>query len=246
MKRTSLLVGILAMMFVGCGGSDGSGGSGALALLDTAVTKLGDSESFRQAFTMESDLGNERFSMKGEGTSSADSTRARMTADMTLKGRQIAFEGIVLDDVMYLKSDDFPMPAGKTWLKMANPPTSTMQPSEFARFLRESDGVENVGSEEIRGKQTTHFRGPLDLERLAQESGSALVQRLRSTPGAEDLEIMFDMWIAEDGLPARMVGDFSMPDRTSGSMRFRTDILEYDVDVDAEAPPAAEVAQPSG
>jgi hypothetical protein len=182
-------------------------------------------------------------SMDGEGTFSADSTRGRMKGSMEIETQAMEFEGIAVDGVLYMRSDTFQLPRGKQWVKTEDPPTSTLSPSEFVRFLRESGSVENVGTEQIRGQETTHFRGPLDLERLAgEESGGELLERLRANPAADDIEMLVDVWVAPDGLPARLTLDISMPGQASGSMQVSADILEYDVEVDAEPPPADTVA----
>ena len=44
---------------------------------------------------------------------------------------------------------------------------SSMSPSKFVEFLRDSGDVENEGTEEIRGQQTTHVSGPLDIRKIA-------------------------------------------------------------------------------
>jgi hypothetical protein len=202
-----------------------------------------DSESFRSEFGMQSDLEGQRLTFVGEGTFTADSTRGRLEGRMDTGQGWVGFEAIALDGVMYLKGDDIPVPAGKEWIELRDPPTSTLSPSEFAAFLRDSEGVENVGTERIRGQRTTHFRGPLDLEKLAEESGPDIVERLRRSPAAKDMEFMIDIWVAPDGLPSRIAADISMPGQLSGSMEVTSDILEYDVEVDAERPPARTVAR---
>ena len=85
----------------------------------------------------------------------------------------------------------------------------------------------------------------MDLKKLAEESGSEIVQRLKQTPGAEDMKINIDLWVGPDGLPARIILELAPPpDQASGSMKITSDILEYNVKVDAEAPPASEVVSP--
>jgi hypothetical protein len=236
---------VALLLLAGCGGDDDGGGGGGgdpLAALATAVEKTADSESFRARFTMESDLEGEQLTFEGEGTFSADSTRGRLRGTMNLGQGDLAFEAIAVDGTMYLKGDQIPVPAGKEWLELPDPPTSTLSPSEFAKFLRDSEGVKNVGTEQIRGEQATHFRGPLDLQKLAEESGSEIGERLRNTPWAESVDFIIDIWVAPDGLPSRIAADISMPDQTQGSLKVTSDVLEYDVEVDAEKPPASSVA----
>jgi hypothetical protein len=75
---------------------------------------------------------------------------------------------------------------------------------------------------------------------------SEIVERLRRTPVADDLQMMVDVWIADDGLPSRIGFDVSAPDRASGSMRITADTLEDGVEVDAREPPADSVAEAGG
>jgi hypothetical protein len=243
-----LVAGVVAtLVLAGCGGEESAGGAGALAVLDAAANKVADTESFRADYVMHSDIEGEEMSFEGEGTFTADSTRGRMQGTMTAPGQgEMTFEGIVADGVMYLKGDQIPTPQGKEWLKTPDPPASTLSPSEFARFLRESESVKNVGTEEIRGEQTTHFRGPLDIRELAEESGDEIIQRLSRSPAVDDLRFMIDIWVGPDDLPWRMIANVSMPAQASGSLTITADILEYDVDVNADEPPADKVAPLNG
>lgn len=246
MTRLLLVLIALLALIAGCGEDGGAEGESddPLAALDAAARKTTAAESNRQEFKMESDIGGEQMSMTGEGTMSADSTKGHLTFEMDAGDVSGTFEAIVTDGVMYMKSDQLPLPAGKEWLKQQDPPSSTMSPSEFVRFLRDSGKVENKGTEEIRGEETVHFSGPLDLQKLAEESGSDIVERLRQTPGAEDMKMLIDIWVGPDGLPARMTLDVSAPEQAEGSMKVTSDILEYNVEVDAEPPPASKVFTP--
>jgi LppX_LprAFG lipoprotein len=245
MRRSLLALPVaLALIAGGCG--EESVDDNPLAALDTAARKTKAAESFEQQFMMESDLEGAVMSMEGEGTFSADSTRGVMTADMEIEGDKLAFDAIVDEGVMYLKSDDIPLPDGKEWFKTSDPPANTLSPSEFVSFLRGSEGVENVGTEEIRGEQTTHFRGPLDWERLAQETDSELIRSLENTPQIKQMRFIVDVWVASTGLPSRLAMDVTAPEQADGSMTVTAEMLEYNVDVDVEAPPASEVAELPG
>jgi hypothetical protein len=246
MNRFLLAVPVALALIAGGCGEEEAVDDNPLAALDAAARKTTAAESFKQRFTMESDIEGAVMSADGEGTFSSDSTRGVMAATMEIEGEELTFEGITVDGVMYLKSDDIPLPDGKTWLKTEDPPTSTLSPSEFVIFLRDSEGVENVGTEEIRGEETTHFRGPLDLGRLARESGQAVIKRLAASPEAEQLRLTVDVWVASTGLPSRLVLEITAPGRAEGSLKITADMLDYNVEVDASPPPAREVAKAPG
>jgi hypothetical protein len=248
MYRSLLAVPVLAVALVAgaCGEEEAAVDDNPLAALDAAAKKTTEVETMRQKFTMDSDIAGEELTMDGEGSFTADSQNGTMTATMETGGDTIEFEAIAVDGTMYLKSDDFPIPEGKEWLKTTDPPTSTMEPAEFVRFLRESEGVENVGTEEIRGEQTTHFRGPIDLEKLAEASDNDVLERLKQSPDAQELDMVVDVWVMENGLPARIALKITAPDKVEGEMTMTSDILEYDVPVDVEPPPADKVAEGFG
>ena len=249
MTRSLLVLPFLvaALVAAGCGEAEEAAvDDNPLAALDAAAKRTGEVESMRQTITMDSDLGGEVLTMKAEGSFTADSQDGTMTATMETGGETIEFEAVAVDGTMYLKGDDFPIPEGKEWFKTPDPPTSTMKPAEFVRFLRESEGVENVGTEEIRGETTTHFRGPLDLERLAEASDTEVLERLKQSPEAKAFDIVVDVWVMENDLPARIAMKLTAPEKVSGEMTMTADILEYDVPVNAEAPPADKVAEGFG
>jgi hypothetical protein len=249
MNRSLLaLAAVVALVAAGCGEAEQEAAvdDNPLAALNTAATKTAEVDSMRQTLTMDAAFGGEELSMEGEGSFTADSQDGTMTATIVEGGEEIEFEAISVDGTLYIKGDAFPLPAGKEWLKAPDAPTSTMEPAAFVRFLQESEGVENVGTEEIRGEQTTHFRGPLDLERLAQASDSPVLDRLKSSPDAKDFDIVVDVWVMDDDLPARIAMKLTTTGDNAGEMTMATDILEYDVPIDVEAPPAGKVANRLG
>jgi hypothetical protein len=237
------LVCILALVAGGCGSDDGGGSEedDPLAALDAAAKKTKAAESNRQQFKMEAEGGGEEVSFTGEATMSADSTRGHMTFEADGGQLSGSFEAITIDGVIYMKGDQLPIPEGKEWIKAQDPPTSTMSPSEFVQFLHDSGDVENEGTEEIRGQQTTHYSGPLDIRKIAEAEGSDLIKRLNQQPDAENLNFTVDIWVGEDGLPARMVAEIE-PKQGEGHLTMTSDILEYNVEVDVEPPPASKVA----
>jgi hypothetical protein len=215
----------------------------SLAALDAAAKRTTEVETLRQKITMDADFEGEEVSMEAEGSFTADSQDGVMTASMVTDGEKLEFEAIAVDGTMYMKSDALPLPEGKEWFKTPDTPTSTMEPAEFVRFLRESEGVENVGSEDIRGEPTTHFQGPLDLEKLAEASDAEILDAIKASPEAKEFDILVDVWVLENGLPARIGMKVTAPEQVGGDMTMTSDILEYDVPVDAEAPPQDKVAE---
>jgi hypothetical protein len=237
--RRLLLVLTCVLVAAGCGSDDEP-----LATLDEAAQKTQASESNRQEFSMVSDIEGQELSMTGEGTFSADAVRGHMTFELDAEESQGSFEAIADGRDTYLKGDQLPLPPGKEWLKTTEAPSSTLSPREFVDFLRESGEVDNEGTEDVGGEQTTHYRGSVNLRELAEASRSELLRRLNQAPDVDALDTTIDIWVRDDGLPARLALEVRPPqDEAAGSVKVTTDILEYDVEVDAEPPPASKVVE---
>jgi hypothetical protein len=147
---------------------------------------------------------------------------------------------------MYMRSPDMPLPRGKEWVKAPDMPVSSLDPAEMVEHLREAQGVENVGTEEIRGKPTTHFHGLVDLEKLVGASyGNDVLEQFKRIPNVHEYNMTIDVWVLEDGLPSRVAMKITAPEHVSGDMSITSDFLEYDVPVDVEAPPAGKVIEES-
>jgi hypothetical protein len=234
-----LLLVLVCVLVVGCGSDEG--GDDPLAALDAAAKKTKAAESNRQQFKMEASGGGEELSMTGEGTQNAEGTRGHMTFEAEGSDFNGSFEAIRIDDVMYMKGEGLPLPEGKEWMKVQDPPNTTMSPSELVQFMLDSGDVENKGTEEIRGQQTTHFAGPIDLREAAATEGPDFVRRLDETTDVENMDVTMDVWVGENGLPARVAAEIE-PKQGEGKLTMTADILEYNVEVDAAPPPASKVA----
>lgn len=238
------LIATALVVVAGCGG--GEAPSNPLAALDLAVDRTKDVESMRQTISMKADFGGQRLSLEGEATGTADAENGAMTMTMDVAGESLEFEGLIVDDAIYMRSDDIPLPKGKEWMRTQDVPASSLDPAEFVQHLRESQGAENLGTKEIRGEHTTHFGGPVDINRLFEASyGEDMAEQLRQLPNIEQFKMAIDVWVLEDGLPARVTMKLTAPESVEGSMTMSSDFLQYDVPVDVEAPPASKVIDES-
>lgn len=99
--------------------------------------------------------------------------------------------------------------------------------------------MREVGSDEIRGVESAHYRARLDVDaaaRLAaQQQGSAVLpsEALALIEGGR-----IDVWISEDGLPRRLRVQL---EAGGLDVELGFDLFEFGVEVRAVAPPAAEV-----
>jgi hypothetical protein len=127
-------------------------------------------------------------------------------------------------------------------------------PREMLDFLRGVSGaIETVGTEELRGTETTHYRAtidPADYEKLAPEEQreqlGALVDEIVGTSGIE--KIPMDVWLDASGMVRKVVMTFSAtpPGSTeTGESAVSFELWDYGEPVTIELPPASEVVDAS-
>ncbi|HEV2061990.1 MAG TPA: hypothetical protein VGR12_03980, partial [Solirubrobacteraceae bacterium] len=198
MRRLLVVLAALPLL-AGCGG-DGGGGESSSDLAARAVEATQNADSYRMAMEMASDLGGERMRMEGEGVSAADQSRGRFEMDMAIGEQEPKpVEMITADGQMYMRGAMFDglIPPGKEWIRLPDDSPSTMTPSEFVDFLRGTGDVEEVGTEQVRGRDAVHLRGPLDMKKLLERTDSPAARQFSQMPQAEELEATIDVWIDE-------------------------------------------------
>jgi hypothetical protein len=165
------------------------------------------------------------------------------------------------------------LPEGKTWVRVDEDDAgkagetfdfsgfedfANQDPRELLEMLENVSGdIETVGTEDVRGTPTTHYRATLDLRDLGdlapsgQGSGSgqdfgAMFDQLFEQAGLGDMPL--DVWIDDERLLRKVEASFSMSpegesEKLEASMSF--ELYDYGVEVDVTPPPADQVADAS-
>jgi hypothetical protein len=179
-------------------------------------------------------------------------------------------EAVQDGDVMYMRfpAMDPQLPAGKSWVRMDLGEAARGQgfdfselqeltdndPRKMLEFLRAaSDEIETVGTEELRGVSTTHYRATVNLADYDKLVPADKREELRSMFGemVEQTglgEMPVDVWLDDFGLVRRFDMSFAatQPGTTESveaSMTF--ELYDYGKAVDVQPPPAAEVVDAS-
>ena len=174
----------------------------------------------------------------------------------TLGEQQIVGEGLV----MYMKSPFFQqlMGSGDKWLKidlqaaseqMGVDLSQLMQssqsdPSGQLQYLAGATQVEKVGTEKVRGVETTHYTGVVDFEVLKQEEEELAdtIDRVQEIYGGS--EVPFEVWLDKEGLPARYSMDFDYSNSPSaaqmGRMKMTFEYFDWGVPVSVDIPPESQ------
>lgn len=184
----------------------GDGGSGELTTANFNETTIGALEaagSYRVRGT----------TTTGGQTSTIESEAVYEDGKPLVHGRTTAgspqqIETVAAAGVVYIKSAGLGVPAGK-WLKIdpddpanaGNPLTAlaaTSDPEVALRAMGELESLDLVGSEEIDGVDTDHYRAVMSTANYAETLG--LPAEVASSLPAT---IPVDMWIDEDNRPVR-------------------------------------------
>jgi hypothetical protein len=272
-------VAVGASTLTACGGS--AGDATARADVAGAASKTAAVKSYRTTIKTKMKLPNtsQEVTFTGDGIFDPKGRRGRMTLDLSqLKQLQaqngspysFGFAQLVMSGsdmymrIPFLKEIE---PSLKPWVKVNVDEggraggidfSSFLQfgqggnPTQALEYLRAAGKVEKVGSDEIRGEQTTHYTAKVDLTKVAnaapaknRESLRRAVNRVITLTGQRTIPV--EIWIGKDGLVRREAYDEKL--RLGGATTTLSSSLElYDfgTKVIAPLPPAADVTDLSG
>ena len=171
-------------------------------------------------------------------------------------------------DVGYVKlpAIDDQLPEGKTWVRGTAGDVKAggfsfkeldsftqNDPRDVLEALRGLSGdIETVGSEDLHGVDTTHYRVVLDPVALAKRATAddpAATSLLGRLTGQDDIaEVPLDVWIDGNGLVRKLSLDFEAADQSSGQsggVSLAFELWDYGEPVDIAVPPASQVADAS-
>ncbi|MGW3556800.1 hypothetical protein ACWDNT_05385 [Streptomyces sp. NPDC000963] len=117
-------------------------------------------------------------------------------------------------------------------------------PAQQLALLLDSPDLKHVGAEKVNGMETQHYKGTLTFEQmlkaneasklLPEKDYQALLANVRKT-GLKGYDT--EVWVNEDGYPARMDIGMTM---AAGAMRIRADYTDYGTEAAVQAPPAGD------
>ena len=249
----------LALTGAACGDDGGSsGGAAGLNALTAAAEKATDAGSSRMTMDMTMSVDGQELSVEGEGQFDYDEQLGEMT--MTVSGTGLpetqTMDIVVDDKYLYVKTP--PGLPGPEWSRMDMAGVAgsrgasqfSQDPTQYLDFLRGAGGdIEEVGTEEIDGVTTTHYKADLTFEAILEQAPEAEAEALRSQLEAlGDETIPSEVWIDEEGLPRRV--KLTMHIEAEGQtvdMEITMGLFDYGVDVNVEPPEDYEdITAPTG
>jgi hypothetical protein len=257
-----------------------TGGESSAGVLASAASETASAGSSRIGFTFTTQLPpavqDEPVAFTGEGIFDYENRKGQVTYDFSelfaslgLPDSQEPVEAIFDGAVMYLK---FPLlsaflPDAKPWIKL-DPATlgenagldlSQLQqlgqsdPSQLLDYLKAtSEGVEEVGVEQVDGVETTHYRGTIQLDKVAdqvppeqQEQVRAAIEKLVEQAGTTEIPV--DVWVDGDGLVRKLELTYTASVQVPGSDPEEAESVvtmefsDFGTAVEIEPPPADQV-----
>jgi len=161
-------------------------------------------------------------------------------------------------DYVRLPAVDDRLPAGKSWIRGSGGKIDAAglgleqfsftngHPRDVLEALRAVSGeVETVGTEDLRGVETTHYRAEIDPAKVVAGGAGTTAGLLdQITSQAQVKTAPIDVWIDGDGLVRKVLLDVvatrtGSADEGHASIAF--ELWDYGEDVGIEPPPASEV-----
>ncbi|MCW2613728.1 MAG: hypothetical protein JWN08_722 [Frankiales bacterium] len=261
MLRSRLLVlPVLAVLSLTACGGDGDdqteaspAGPEAAALVRTAATDTVLTGSSKFSLTSTTAIGGQDVTLAGEGSYDYDTRSGQLVfevpgADGTAAGGGTIEQRIIGPD-LYLTLPQ--MPGVFYRLKVAEVAGTSLgnsaDPTASLTALQIVDEVEEVGTQDVRGVPTTHYRGEYDVSDAIDQAQGAAKTVLRSSLGATSLEtVPFDAYLDDQGRLVRFEQVLELPGgaQTGGdplTSRTVLELFDFGSAVVVAAPPAATV-----
>jgi hypothetical protein len=251
---------VLALLGVACAEQTVRPGPGQLAVVADATAAAGTARMAASFTTTMPPIGEYAMTMEGV----VDFARQAVHLTMSVTGAPegaMSGETIMLDGFSYMRADTAQpgVPAG-TWVRDELPeraggwgdPFTGGQPTDMVDALRELGlPVEVVGSERVRGVDTTRYQVLATAEDLIRAEHQEGDIEGPDFGDLGDMETVIDVWVDDQDLLRRMRTETDVSAAYSGWMEeeqvvdartiMEFELFDYGVDVDITAPPEDEV-----
>ncbi len=258
-----LALAVLPLAATGCGAEELKKESPRAAVA-TAATKASMVGTARISIKASMQISGfaEPFNLTGAGVADYRNDRSRFTIDISelaelappALGAPRAWRGeIVYDqDVVYMRLPALKrfLPRAKRWIRVdggtraaqGGTAFSMPDPAEFLRFARAAGRVRVIGKENVRGVETTHYRGTIDVGKLPgavppgeRAALDAYARRLRAAGVAS---FPLDIWLDEDGLTRRVSAEYNnmKTGQRRANISFSMELFDFGAAVDVALP----------
>ncbi|HEY3105950.1 MAG TPA: LppX_LprAFG lipoprotein [Gaiellaceae bacterium] len=261
MRRATAFVVVLvaASVATACGGAEAVQSVAPRSDVTAAATKTEKVATYRASFEGTTESMGQTVRTTGEGEFDAKSKRGHMNLTSTIAGTGVDMKLVMAWPLMYMR---FPaelgaqLPPGREWVEFDLQEVGKQlgfdfqqlmqagqtDPTQGLGYLRGITNISTVGTDDVRGVQTTHYRGVVDFHRLAVELPEAKESIEQLMKIAKVDRVPTDVWVGDDGLVRRMKYTYDMqlagqPTKTT----MQTDLYDFGTDVHVSIPQADSV-----
>lgn len=260
--RSALVLLALAALPLACGSEEEQQASPERAIAN-AATKTAEAGSSRAKFRVSvRGVAPGPITMTGEGTFDSKRRVGRMTLDLSGAGGGASEVETIMDGpVVYMKvpGTEDAQSAVKPWLKVdlrrvasrrgvdfgGLEQVNQVDPSRMLAFLRGVSGrVDEIGEEEVRGVETTHYKLTIDLEKVARETPEQRTALREAIERSGVQRIPAEVWVDDEGFVRRvklLYENVRVGGERKAEMAVSMDLYDFGVDVDARPPPPNQV-----
>jgi hypothetical protein len=263
----------LGLGTAGCG-SDSPGGGAALPAADPPKVeqpKLDPVAAVRDAADKTRSAGSSRLTMEINATTGGQAIEISAKGAFDYKNgigelqlslpAQTGLKGVTLRQIITKKAlylAGVPGLAEGKWIKVpvdqldragGSGGLTSNDPSAVLEMVRGvSDDVKEVGKATVRGEQTTHYRGKIDLKKAVASAPAETREQVKQyLKQADTAKVPFELFVDDDGRLRKLVQEFEL-EGLDGSgaveMELTLELYDYGVKVDVDEPPAAQVIEP--
>jgi hypothetical protein len=257
MRRLAVVLVLLSLPLAAgaCGGSSkpkapsASSGTAAIDVVKGAAKKTALAGSEHLTLNVGGSASGQQLVVTGSGNFDNKQHAGSLHVDFSAAGISTSIDAVLSQTDMYLKSPLFSalLPAGKTWMKLDLKKASAAQglslntllsqdPTQSLTALQSLRGATKVGTEQVDGVSTTHYRARIDLSKLPAAAAGASAQ-----PST------YDVWIGGDGYVHRVRAHIVT---ASGSQKavvtLTAGLSDFGKSVTVAVPPAAQTVASTG
>jgi hypothetical protein len=267
LTRRALLLLATALTVAAAAGCGGGGSALSFDPAASAATTAG-AGSAKLAFDTTMTTGGKTVHMTGDGDVDFRNRQASMTFDVGDLLRAsglpaaanerwtVVTQGLIV--YMHAPTLSQQLPGAKAWLKLDVEKLAQSRnvnlgqfrqltqndPTQMLQYLKAASGrIDKVGTEDVRGVQTTHYRANVDLDRVADQAPPDLrktyrasIQSLKQGLGTDKIPV--DVWVDGKSLVRRL--SEHLPIAGGGDVDFAVDFYDFGTPVTVSAPPASE------
>jgi hypothetical protein len=195
--------------------------------------------------------------LAGTGTIDRKAQRGSFTLKTSLGAQPFSIEEITDKQLLYIRSEVFAgkLPGGRSWMKIDLDAAAkergidlsalgtsgpAQSPTQGLDYLKGAGKAKKLGSEEVGGVATTHYRVTVNLDRAAkrstQTSAKRAIDALSKSLGTRT-SIPVDVWVDGENLVRRQRVDYvAMIDGEKTTFKLTTDYTDFGAAVKISPP----------